>query len=154
MLSLCRRKSLGTGNDAECKRRAEIAWLQGIFEFHTVYIACLVETGETTASSAYWWNANSLARWKINLLSSLKLAVQFKEVLAVRMFALGFVMKPEHRMLMSPVGVFSQRFAFCIHMCVYGVSTASSVERISADTGSRGQWRSWMLISFTFASLR
>lgn len=34
-LSLHRRKSLGTGNDAVFKRRAKIAWLQWIFEFHT-----------------------------------------------------------------------------------------------------------------------
>lgn len=73
----------------------------------------------------------------MNLLSTLKLAVQFKQVLAARTFTPGFVRKPGHRMLMSPVGLFSQHFALSI--CVCGVSTASSVERISADTGSRGQ---------------
>lgn len=46
------KEKVGTGNEARFKRRAEIAWLQWIFEFHSVYITHPVETGETRASNA------------------------------------------------------------------------------------------------------
>lgn len=47
VLGLRRRKRLGAGNDARCTRRAEIGWLQWIFEFPAVYIACPAVTSET-----------------------------------------------------------------------------------------------------------